>query len=134
MSSYAERTGRQPDFRVTYTRLPARQRLFQHMRSNVHWASDDDASRQWSIWPEFESSDGGPLAEGDNPQEAGTATMWVLFDQPEYRTELRRWLRVGREGFFMAGAERIARFTVLELLGSEAEAQPVIPADASRRR
>jgi hypothetical protein len=100
------------------------------MRSNVHWASDDDASRQWSIWPEFESSDGRPIAEGDTPQETGTATMWVLFDEPGYRAELRRWLQVGRDGFFMAGAERIAQFTVLELLGKEAEAQPVIPADA----
>lgn len=49
--------------------------------------------------------------------------MWVLFDQPEYRRDLRQWLRVGQEGFFMAGAERIAHFTVLELLGSEADAQ-----------
>ncbi|WP_043464287.1 hypothetical protein [Azovibrio restrictus] len=123
MSSYIEKTGRAPDFRVAYERLPARQRLFQHMRSNVHWAADHDPTRQWSIWPEFESAKREPIPESDEPLERSTATMWVLFDQPEYRRDLRQWLRVGQEGFFMAGAERIAHFTVLELLGSEADAQ-----------
>ena len=47
--------------------------------------------------------------------------MWVLFDQPEYRQDLRQWLRIGQEGFFMAGAERIAQFTVLDLLGLPGE-------------
>ncbi|RRF11101.1 hypothetical protein EAN93_27925 [Klebsiella pneumoniae] len=132
MSSYTEKTGRAPDFRVAYKRLPARQRLFQHMRCNVHWAADDDQTRQWSIWPEFESVGREPIPETDEPLECGTATMWVLFDQPEYRQDLRQWLRVGQEGFFMAGAERIAHFTLVELLGREADAQPTAPADGLR--
>lgn len=60
--------------------------------------------------------------------------MWVLFDQPEYRQDLRQWLRIGQEGFFMAGAERIAQFTVLDLLGCEADAQPIAAADGSAVR
>jgi len=132
MSSYTEITGRAPDFRVAYKRLPARQRLFQHMRSNVHWATDHDPTRQWSIWPEFESAELEPIPESGEPLEHGTATMWVLFDQPEYRRDLRQWLRVGQDGFFMAGAERIAQLTVLELLGCEADAQPIAPADGLR--
>ena len=119
MNNYTESSGKEPDFRVAYKRLPARQRLFQHMRSNVSWAADSDKGQQWSIWPEFESSIGTPLLENEEPREDGTATMWVLFDQSEYRTELRQWLQVGQEGFFMAGAERIAHFTVTELLGCE---------------
>lgn len=134
MSSYTEKTGRAPDFRVVYKRLPARQRLFQHMRSNVRWAADHDSTRQWSIWPEFESSEREPIPESDEPLEHGTATMWVLSDEPEYRQDLRRCLRVGQEGFFMAGAERIAQFTVLDLLGCEADAQPIAAADGSAVR
>lgn len=129
MKSYSEKTGRQPDFRVSYKRLSARQRLFQHIRSNVHWAEDGDPSRQWSIWPEFESSKGIAIPEDEQPQDEGTATMWVLFDESDYRKELRQWLRVNQEGFFMAGAEKIAGFKVLELLGREADAQPSVPAD-----
>lgn len=123
MSSYAEKSGRQPDFRVSYKRLPAQQRLFQHLRSNVSWAVDDDPTQQWSIWPEFESPNREPIGEGVEPCEHGTATMWVLIDEPDYRSRLRRWLRVGQEGFFMAGSEKIAHFTVLELLGREADVQ-----------
>lgn len=123
MSNYETKTGRPPDFRVAYKRLPSRQRLFQHMRSNVHWVSDSDPLRQWSIWPEFESPEQKVLAEHDAPPEEGTATMWVLFDEPAFRAELRHWLRLGQEGFFMAGAERIAQFTVMALLGAEAEAE-----------
>ena len=134
MSSYIEKTGRAPDFRVAYKRLLARQRLFQHMRSNVHWATDHDSTRQWSIWPEFESAEREPIPESDEPPEHGTATMWVMVDEPEYRKDLRQWLRIGQEGFFMAGAERIAEFIVLELLGCEADAQPSAPADGLRRR
>jgi hypothetical protein len=104
------------------------------MRSNVHWAADHDPTRQWSIWPEFESSEREPIPQGDEPPEHGTATMWVLFDQPGSRQDLRQWLRLGQEGFFMAGAERIARFTVLELLGCEAAAQPFAAADGSAVR
>lgn len=134
MSGYTDKTGRAPDFRLAYKQLPARQRLFQHMRSNVHWAADHDPTRRWSIWPEFESSEREPLPESEEPPEEGTATMWVLFDQPEYRQNLRQWLRVGQEGFFMAGAERIAKFTVLDLLGCEADAQPIAAAAGSAVR
>jgi hypothetical protein len=123
MKSYSEKTGRRPDFRVSYKRLPARQHLFQHIRSNVRWAEDKHPNRQWSIWPEFEASKDITIPEGEQPQDEGTATMWVLFDEPEYRNELRQWLRVNQEGFFMAGAEKIAEFKVLELLGHEADAQ-----------
>lgn len=127
MSGYATKSGREPDFRVAYRRLPARQKLFQHMRSNVHWEYDNDAHRQWSIWPEFETPDQQYLAEGNEPWENGTATMWVLIDQPEYRAELRHWLQVGRQGFFMAGSEKIAHFTILELLGIEAKVNSINP-------
>jgi hypothetical protein len=131
MKSYAD-SGRQADFRVTYKRLPARQRLFQHMRSNVHWVGDSNPTQQWSIWPEFELPDRSVLPDGEEPRDDGTATLWVLSDEPACRAELRQWLRVGQEGFFMAGTERIAHFTVLELLGSEAGGQPIALADGLR--
>ena len=133
MKKYGD-SGRLPDFRVAYKRLPARQRLFQHMRSNVHWEGDRNPKNQWSIWPEFESSDRGVLPEGEEPNDDGTATMWVLADESACRAELRQWLRVGQQGYFMAGTERIAQFTVLELLGAEADAQPIAPTDGLRPR
>lgn len=131
MKSYGD-SGRQPDFRVAYKSLPTSQRLFQHIRSNVHWAGDSNPKQQWSIWPEFESSDRGVLPEGEEPSDDGTATMWILSNEPECRAALRQWLRVGQDGYFMAGAEKIASFTVLELLGSDADVQPIAPADGLR--
>ena len=53
--------------------------------------------------------------------------MWVLYDEPDYRSKLRQWLRTGQERFFMAGSEKIAHFTVLELPGREADAQANAP-------
>ncbi|WP_299697640.1 hypothetical protein [Hydrocarboniphaga sp.] len=128
MKSYSERTGREPDFRVSYRKLPTQQGLFQHIRSNVSWAGCSDQSQQWSIWPEFETSERVPLPDGTEAQEEGTATMWVLYDDTAYRADLRQWIRIGQEGFFMAGPEKFAQFTIIELLGIEAAVQPACSA------
>jgi hypothetical protein len=72
--------------------------------------------------------------EGTEAQEEGTATMWVLYDETAYRSELRHWIRIGQEGFFMAGPEKFAQFKVLELLGIEAAVQQGAPRDGSAAR
>ncbi len=72
-----------------------------------------------------------PIPETDEPLECGTATMWVLFDQPG-TDKICGSGYAWAGGFFMAGAERIAHFTLVELLGREADAQPTAPADGLR--
>jgi hypothetical protein len=123
MTKYSERTGRQPDFRVTYRKLPSPQRLFQHIRSNVRWSTDKEDA-QWSIWPEFEASNGEPLPEGAEAPLEGRATMWAVIEEAPYRAELRKHLKVGATGFLMAGPHKIAEFKVIELLGVEVRTEP----------
>ena len=119
--SYRDRTGRKPDFRVQYRFLSqtegGRASLpFQHIRSDFLYAEDDPTKGGiWCIWPEFISSDGGVLPEGQPVPAEGAADMYVL--SAELRLEHKRRIHVGVKGFFVEGAKRTASCEVTEVLG-----------------
>ncbi len=121
MTTYAEKTGRSPDFRVKYRwRIPDTgvqyQRPFQHIRSDFLYEGDDpQTDGMHMIWPEFESDDGVPLAEGAEIPAVGFASMWILSE--DLRALHQERLAPGVRGYMMAGPHKIADVEVVELLG-----------------
>ena len=116
MSSYGERSGRSPDFRVRYRWLPQGQRPFQHIRCDFAYEGDGPEDSIYMIWPEFEDAAGRPLPAGRAVPEQGTATMWILND--ELRDQIHRQrIKRGVRGYFVVGTQRIAEVEVTDVLG-----------------
>lgn len=86
------------------------------MRSDFRYQDDPDNCAS-IIWPEFEDAQGHALAESSQIPLEGTATMWILWDDPQIRQRHRERLHVGCKGQFVAGPVRIADVEVIELLG-----------------
>lgn len=116
METYSVRTGRTPDFRIRYDWIDQSQALFQHMRSDFRY-SDDEENVAWMIWPEFEGEKNQVISDGRKIPESGSATMWIVSDEPEARRLHRERLKVRVKGYLVVGATRIAEANVIEILG-----------------
>jgi hypothetical protein len=122
MSSYRDRRGTGPDFRVRYRFLSetegGRKELpFQHIRSDFLYEGDDPKEDGiWCIWPEFLSADGVVLPEDDRrvPEE-GLADMYILNADPP--AEYARRMRVGTRGYFVEGPKKTAVCEVVAVFG-----------------
>ena len=122
--SYRERLGRPPDFRVRYRWLDDGQRPFQHMRCDFAYEGDDvERDGVHVISPEFEEADGRPLDESGPVPPSGTAAMWILNTELGARVHRDR-VSPGLRGYLMAGAQRIARGQILEVIGLVGESSP----------
>ena len=121
MTSYRERRGTGPDFRVRYQFLSeaegGRKELpFQHIRSDFLYEGDNPREDGiWCIWPEFLSADGVVLPEdGRRVPAAGLADMYIL--NGDLRPEHARRIRVGTRGFFVEGPKKTAVCEVVAVL------------------
>lgn len=127
MKTYAERTGRKPDFVVSY-RLYApseggRKVTFQHLRCDFLYEGDDPLKDGiFMVYPEFLGEDGEPVTEGIAVPLEGKASMWVL--SPEMRASVHRLrAKVGVQGHFMEGARKVGDIRIEAIVGLHEEAQ-----------
>ncbi len=120
MRTYAERSGREPSFEVSYRFLSEAEggrhgAPHQHTRWDFAYKADGPVVHQaYMIWPEFISSSGTVLPEGEVPL-SGRALMFIL------NTELspfhRERIGVGVRGFFVEGTKKVAECTVTAVNG-----------------
>ena len=120
MKSYCDHRGEPADFRVSYRffspdevghNLPPQQ----HTRWDFMYFGDDmQRDGMYMIWPEFLSPDGMVLPAGEVPL-AGFADMYVLF--PESRPYHSERMRVGTDGYFMEGPNKVASCSIVAILG-----------------
>lgn len=120
MTTYLERTGRRPDFRVRHEWLRAVEGAWQpvqHMRCDFSYDGDNThRDGVYMIWPEFEDDDGTPIPEGSPIPMTGCASMWIV--SPELRAQVhRKKAQVGRKAYIVAGGTRLARAEIIELVG-----------------
>lgn len=120
MTSYSERSGREPSFEVSYRFLSEDEGgrstpPHQHTRWDFLYAGDDPVNDGvWMIWPEFLSLQNIPLPDGPVPME-GRASMFVVnLDNTAYHQER---IAVGTKGYFVEGAKRVAECHVIAIQG-----------------
>jgi len=118
MISYSVRSGRKPSFEVFYRFFTAdeggrKAPPHQHTRWDFLYDGDDpSADGIWMIWPEFLSSEGSVLPEGEVPQ-TGRATMYIVnLDNESYHRER---VSIGTKGAFVEGAKPVAICEVIAI-------------------
>lgn len=119
MTTYSERTGWEPAFRVRYRFLspleggresPPRQ----HVRWDFLYAGDDPlVDGIFMIWPEFVAPGGDVLAEGEVPMQ-GLANMYIV--NPDLVSLHRERVTIGTKGYFMEGGTRVAGCEVVAVV------------------
>ena len=119
MQSYRERT--KPAFQVRYRfLLPSEGGRESPPRQHIRWDflyEGDDPSRDGisMIWPEFISSDGAMLSEGEVPLH-GLADMFIV--NGDLIAHHRSRITVGTKGYFVEGAKRVAQCEVTAVLSA----------------
>ena len=121
MTSYRDRRGIDPDFRVRYRFLSAedggrKERPFQHIRSDFLYEGDDPKKDGiWCIWPEFLSADGTMFPDNERVPVEGLADMYIL--NKDLRAEHAKRIHVGAKGYFVEGPKRTAECEIVAVLG-----------------
>ena len=116
---YEKRFNRKCDFMVEYNfisnQFDYQVKLSQGMRSDFCY-KDDEKEPTYMIWPEFENANGEVIEDKEATiLNHGKARMWVMLD--EQRKMHKERLVIGQEGYLVAGSHKIAKVTVLELVG-----------------
>jgi hypothetical protein len=121
-SSYEEKLGHPADFKVKYRFYSAEQGgrpapPYQGYRSDFWYPHPDHKESEiFMIWPEFEDSQGNPIAANDCPvPPSGVARMWIILPQP--RPYHHDKIKPGVIGYFMEGSRKVAECEVVEILG-----------------
>jgi len=118
--SYEKKLGRLCDFIVEYDFIENQQdyqvTLSQGMRSDFCYEDDFDSGMIHMIWPEFEDEIGELIKYTDTPiLNHGRARMWIM--EEEQRSKHKERLELGQVVFFVAGSHKIAKATVVEIVG-----------------
>jgi hypothetical protein len=121
-SSYEKKLGHPPDFKVRYHFYSAEQGgrsslPYQGYQSDFWYPHRDHKEKEvFMIWPEFEDSNGDPIASNDcSVPPSGIAQMWVIVAQrrPYHYDKIKP----GVIGYFMEGLRKVAECEVVEILG-----------------
>lgn len=120
MTSYSERTGREPSFEVSYRFLTVdeggrKAPPQQHTRWDFLYDEDDPSTDSiWMIWPEFITPDRQVLPEGEVPS-TGRALMYLVnVDNEPYH---RARISIGTKGAFVEGPRKVAVCEVVAIHG-----------------
>ena len=102
LEPYAETTGREADFRVTYRLFTTEEGgrktpAHQHIRWDFHY---EGTTETWMIWPEFLAPDGRMVPNGPFSP-TGQADMFIV--NPERREFHRQHIKPGVRGYFLEG-------------------------------
>ena len=132
---YEKRTGRKPDFLVSYRFIPHSEggRLqvpYQGYRSDLHYEGEViEKDGIYMVHPEFLRPDGSVMLEDETlVPESGFAYMWILLFDRMWDYHRRRAVP-GRKCWFMEGSRKVAEATVVEQIGLTHQID--IPASAS---
>jgi len=108
-------------FRVAYTKLSCACRLSNEIRLNLKFVLDADNRYVFALWPEFETlSDESFVGNEWEALDEGTAIICKpgFEDVNGYYDMIRERVKVGSEGWFVAGSEKFVKFKVLEIINA----------------
>lgn len=118
-----------PDFRVRYWFYSEEEGgrknpVFQGLRCDFSYDGDDiKETGIYAIHPEFENEFGNIILHKHLPvSKTGTARMWILFPEMRRKVHVNR-IKIGVIGYFMAGARRLGKVEVIEVLGLKTNAE-----------
>jgi hypothetical protein len=123
MTSYANSSGKLPDFEVSYRFLTLAEggrrsgTPYQHYRCDWSYEGDNIAETGiYMIWPEFLAVDGSIFPNDIPVPTSGIATMWIVSPEMRHQVHCQR-IKLGIKGYFMEGRRKVAEAIITEVIG-----------------